>query len=59
MNIEHLDRITPELINELHGSIISDDDAHVAYLVMKHSDAVIAALHAALRLKRELEGTAT
>lgn len=56
MNIEHLNQITPDLV----------EDAKAAWLegnwdvwAMTYADEIIAALHAGLRLKRELDQTIT
>jgi hypothetical protein len=50
MNIEHLNKLTPERVAEIEGTLQYELEA----LSCEDMDLIIAALHAGLRLKKEL-----
>lgn len=56
MDIGHLNSLTPELVKYIEDSFTSGDENMALFLILNHQESVIAALHAGLRLKRELEG---
>lgn len=61
MNIKHLNKLTPEWVDYM-ATLAATGDAFASHqeefevMCYDNRDLIIAALHAGLRLKRELEG---